>query len=126
MNNLNIKGKQKFMDLEIPIIEGGFGEGKKCITDKTISEIHNMEIKHVRELINRNIRRFINAIDFIDLKVVVDNDYNLEVLELLSYRKMQISKANNIYLLSERGYSKLIKIMDTDLAWEIHDKIMDE
>ncbi|WP_219716699.1 phage antirepressor KilAC domain-containing protein, partial [Clostridioides difficile] len=40
--------------------------------------------------------------------------------------KMQISKANNIYLLSERGYSKLIKIMDTDLAWEIHDKIMDE
>ncbi|WP_219670881.1 ORF6N domain-containing protein, partial [Clostridioides difficile] len=94
-------------------IEGGFGEGKKCITDKTISEIHNMEIKHVRELINRNIRRFINAIDFIDLKVVVDNDYNLEVLELLSYRKMQISKANNIYLLSERGYSKLIKIMDT-------------
>ncbi|HBF4731997.1 phage antirepressor KilAC domain-containing protein [Clostridioides difficile] len=126
MNNLNIKGKQKFMDLEIPIIEGGFGEGKKCITDKTISEIHNMEIKHVRELINRNIRRFINAIDFIDLKVVVDNDYNLEVLELLGYRKMQISKANNIYLLSERGYSKLIKIMDTDLAWEIHDKIMDE
>ncbi|MBN5990717.1 ORF6N domain-containing protein, partial [Clostridioides difficile] len=100
MNNLNIKGKQKFMDLEIPIIEGGFGEGKKCITDKTISEIHNMEIKHVRELINRNIRRFINAIDFIDLKVVVDNDYNLEVLELLGYRKMQISKANNIYLLS--------------------------
>ena len=39
---------------------------------------------------------------------------------------MQISKAEHIYLLSERGYGKLIKIMDTDLAWEIHDQIMDE
>lgn len=39
---------------------------------------------------------------------------------------MQISKAEHIYLLSERGYAKLIKIMDTDLAWEIHDKLIDE
>ena len=39
---------------------------------------------------------------------------------------MQVSKAEHIYLLSERGYAKLIKIMDTDLAWEIHDKLIDE
>lgn len=39
---------------------------------------------------------------------------------------MQISKADHIYLLSERGYAKLIKIMDTDLAWEVHDKLIDE
>lgn len=39
---------------------------------------------------------------------------------------MEIGKATNIYLLSERGYAKLIKIMDTDLAWEIHDKLIDE
>lgn len=32
---------------------------------------------------------------------------------------MQIAKSKNIYLLSERGYAKLIKIMDTDLAWEM-------
>ena len=39
---------------------------------------------------------------------------------------MQKSKAEHIYSLSERGYAKLIKIMDTDLAWEIHDKLIDE
>ena len=32
---------------------------------------------------------------------------------------MQISKAEHIYLLSERGYAKLIKIMDTDLAKDV-------
>ena len=36
------------------------------------------------------------------------------------------NRTKNIYLLSERGYAKLIKIMDSDLAWDIHDKLMDE
>lgn len=47
------------------------------------------------------------------------------VLEL-GYTKSAITQAEHIYLLSERGYAKLIKIMDTDLAWEIHDRLIDE
>ena len=49
-----------------------------------------------------------------DFKVVV-NDLGLK----------SSNRTKNIYALSERGYSKLIKIMDTDLAWEIHDELMD-
>lgn len=44
---------------------------------------------------------------------------NLGLLQSLGYSKMQVSKAEHIYLLSERGYAKLVKIMDTDLAWEM-------
>lgn len=123
-NKLMITGKQEFLNIEIPIIEGGFGEDKRCLTDKTISEIHNIQIKHIRELITRNIKRFKKGIDLIDLKVVVPNDYNL--IQDLGYSNMQISKSKNIFILSERGYAKLIKIMDTDLAWEIHDKLVDD
>ena len=126
MNELKIKGTQSFMGKEIPVIEGGFGEAKRCLTDKTIGEIHNVKIKHVRESINNNIKRFKENIDFIDLKEVDDIDHNLDLLQFLGYSKMQISKSGHIYLLSERGYAKLIKIMDTDLAWEIHDKLIDE
>ena len=114
-NEIQVKGTQNFMGAEIPVIEGGFGTDKKCITDKTIAEIHNMKVKHVRENINKNIKRFKIDIDYINLKEVGDNDHNLELLESLGYSKMQISKSENIYLLSERGYAKLIKIMDTDL-----------
>ena len=32
---------------------------------------------------------------------------------------MQIAKSKNIYLLSEQGYAKLVKIMDTDLAKDV-------
>ena len=125
-NEIQVKGTQNFMGVEISVIEGGFGTDKKCITDKTIAEIHNMQVKHVRENINKNIKRFKIDIDYINLKEVGDADHNLELLESLGYSKMQISKSENIFLLSERGYSKLIKIMDTDIAWEIHDKLMDE
>ena len=38
----------------------------------------------------------------------------------------EYGNANNIYLLSERGYSKLLKIMDDDLAWDIYDQLVDD
>ena len=132
MNELQVTGKQEFMGKEIPVILGGFGEDKKCISDKTIAEIHGMELKHVRELVNRNVRRFSDSVDVIDLKSVVQDDqgtdfkYIVDLMNNLGYNIQHVTKSNHIYLLSERGYAKLIKIMDTDLAWEIHDKLIDE
>ena len=125
MNDLIVNGKQKFMGKEIPVVLGGFGENKKCICDKTIAEIHNQPVPEIRRRINDNIKRFKENVDFIDLKIVVGESHNNFITDL-GYTQMQISKAEHIYLLSERGYSKLIKIMDTGLAWEIHDNIMDE
>lgn len=49
-----------------------------------------------------------------------------ELVLQLGFTNAQWGNANNIYLLSERGYAKLIKIMDSDLAWDIHDKLIDE
>lgn len=133
MNELTVNGKQNFMGKEIPVVLGGFGEGKKYICDKTIAEIHNQPVPEIRRRINDNISRFRENVDFIDLKVIVQNDNNNVMgeshdnfLSDLGYTQMQISKAEHIYLLSERGYAKLIKIMDTDLAWEIHDRLIDE
>lgn len=122
MDNILIKGVQNFMGKEIPVIEGGFGEGKRCLTDKTIAEIHNQPAREIRRRINDNIKRFKENVDFIDLKGVDES----HTLINLGYAKQSITQAEHIYLLSERGYAKLIKIMDTDLAWDIHDKLMDE
>ena len=122
MNNLEVRGTQNFKGIEIPVIEGGFGEGKRCMADKTIAEIHGMKTIHIRENISKNIKRFKEGIDFMDLKRIVDTD----TLVKMGYAKQSITQAEHIYLLSERGYAKLIKIMDSDLAWEIHDELMDE
>lgn len=126
ITDINVTGKQAFMGKEIPVVCGGFGENKKCISDKTIAEIHEMQTKHVRERISQNIKRFKENIDFVDLKQRVGLAGTLELLLSLGYAKQSITQAEHIYILSERGYAKLIKIMDTDLAWEIHDNLMDE
>lgn len=137
MNEIKVTGKQEFMGLDIPVVLGGFGEGKKCISDKTIAEIHGVKVFHVRELIGNNIKRFTEGVDYIDMKKRIGTDdtlcdermhetQTLELLLSLGYAKQSITQAEHIYILSERGYAKLIKIMDTDLAWEVHDKLMDE
>lgn len=136
MNNLIVNGTQKFMGIDIPVVTGGFGADKKCVCDKTIAEIHGMKTFHVRELINSNIKRFKENVDFIDFKKGigegdtskkrVDDSHTLELLLSLGYTKSAITQAEHIYILSERGYAKLIKIMDTDLAWEVHDRLIDE
>lgn len=121
---VKVSGNQSFMGKDIPVVLGGFGKDKKCVSDKTIAEIHGMRESDIRRRISDNIKRFKEKIDFIDLKSCASDAQQL--LIQLGYTQMQISKAEHIYLLSERGYAKLIKIMDSDLAWEIHDKLIDE
>ncbi|XTR36475.1 ORF6N domain-containing protein [Paraclostridium tenue] len=119
---LQVQGTTVINGVEIPNVLGGFGEGKKSLTDKTIAEIHNVEVREIRQLIKNNISRFKESIDYIDLKQINQND----VFFNLDFTKAQVGNSKNIYLLSERGYAKLIKIMDSDLAWDIHDKLIDE
>lgn len=199
MKEIEVKGTQEFMGKEIPVISGGFGINQKCISDKTVAELHNMKTRHVREAISKNKTRFVENIDYIDLKQrlheehtlklndkkggnqittsdinniiglekeVGVTDYNLsnkivirqednnerddidgleqrvdhiDTLELpnkeintielllnMGYAKQSITQADHIYLLSRRGYAKLIKIFDTDLAWEVYEKLLDE
>lgn len=126
MNELMINGTQSFMEKEIPVVSGGFGIGKRCMSDKTIADIHNQPVYEIRKSIGRNIARFKEGVDFIDLKQRSDEITTLKLLQNLGYAKQSVTQAEHIYLLSERGYAKLIKIMDTDKAWEVHDKLIDE
>lgn len=123
---IEVTGKQNFMGKEIPVVLGGFGEGKKCIWDKTIAIIHGQPEREIRRRITDNIKRFRENVDFIDIMQRVGESHTFEMLQNIGYAKQSITQAEHIYLLSERGYAKLIKIMDTDLAWEIHDRLVDE
>lgn len=121
MEALKVLGAEKIGKIEFTGIEGGFGKGKKAMLVKDIALIHNSTIKRINELINRNRQRFRDGIDLIDLKQVVPNDLFSEY----GFTKAQWGNANHIYLLSERGYAKLLKIMDDDKAWDIYDELVD-
>lgn len=123
---IEINGTQSFMGKEIPVVRGGFGKDKKCVCDKTVAELHNMETKNVRARISDNIIRFTENVDFIDLKQRACQISTLELLSSLGYAKQSITQAEHIYLLSQRGYLKLVKIMDSDTAWETYNELLDK
>lgn len=121
MNEIKVVGKVNVNGKEINKVYGGFGEDSIITTVKDISIVHEVEVKHINELINRNIKRFKENIDYIDLLSnenlkVVANDLGL----------IGSNRTKNAYILSERGYGKLIKIMDSDIAWDIYDRMQDE
>ena len=86
---------------------------------------HEVGTPDINKLINRNYERFtIN--DLLDLKNCQSS--NDQQLFSMGFTKMQISKAKNIYLLSERGYTKLVAMMsnDNEKKWEVMDKLVDD
>lgn len=132
INEIEVIGITEVDGMKFHDIEGGFGESKKAMSVRDIAEIHSRELKHINELINNNIKRFKDGIDILDIKVSrSERPSNLKVSDLKSlslemgYSNQSYANANNIYLLSERGYAKLLKMLEDDKAWEQYEKIVD-
>jgi len=119
-----VNGKQEFMGKEIPIIEGGFGENCRCVLAQTVSEIHDSSLREINQSIKRLIdkNRIREGVHYVDLKSVTNSD----PLSEFNFDKEFVRKSSNIFLLSERGYSSLIKYMDDDTSWEVHDMFSEQ
>ena len=122
MNQIKVIGQEKVAGIKFTGIEGGFGKDKKAMLVKYIAKIHGTTVKRVNELINRNRKRFKDGVDLIDL---LSNEKFVVVLNDLGFNQNSINRSSNIYLLSERGYSKLLKILEDDKAWEVYDQLVD-
>ncbi len=121
-NEIKVNGLVNIEGMKFHNIEGGFGQGKKAMLVKEIAEIHGRELKDINRNINKNINRFKKDIDIVDLKgtefEVILNHHGI-------YNQNSINRSENIYLLSERGYAKLLKILEDDVAWEQYEKLVD-
>lgn len=120
MNDLKVLGTEKIGKFEFTGIEGEFGENKKAMLVKDIATTHDRPVKAINQAINMNRARFKDGIDVIDLKI---ESGSIKLTEF--FNRQQIANSNNIYLLSERGYAKLLKILEDDKAWEIYDELVD-
>ncbi|PAY27438.1 ORF6N domain-containing protein [Ligilactobacillus salivarius] len=120
MNDLKVLGTEKIGTFEFTGIEGGFGKNKKAMLVKDIATIHDRPVKAINQAINMNRARFKDGIDVIDLKI---ESGSIKLTEF--FNRQQIANSNNIYLLSERGYAKLLKILEDNKAWEIYDELVD-
>ena len=118
---IKINGVTEINGMKFNDIEGGFGEGKKSILAKDIADIHGRKLFNVNKLINDNRSRFKDHVDIIDFL-----NYSEEFRKIAEENGLIGSnRTKNVYLLSELGYSKLLKIMNDDLAWEKYNELVD-
>ncbi|WWU65261.1 hypothetical protein QJR26_02570 [Clostridium baratii] len=125
INKITVKGKQEVMGINIPVVEGGFGEGQKVILAKTVSEIHRMRIDKVNSLIKDNLSEFEKNVDILDIKTEPFQGF---VLENKLLTKAEWGNSKNIYLLSRRGYLKLVAMMsnNNEKKWEVMNNLIDD
>ena len=113
-------GLVKINNYEFEGIEGGFGENKKAISAADIAKIHRRELKEVNKLINNNRDKCKDFVDVIDLL----SDKNFEVI--LNNLGLKTSNGQKYaYILSERGYAKLLKFMDDELSYDLYEQLLD-
>ena len=124
MTKLIQRGTQEFLGMNIPVIEGGFGEGQKVMLAKTVAKIHGVELRKVNELINNNIDEFEFGIDLLDLKG--DKDFEVLAKDSEIYTTNALNSSKYIYLLSEQGYFALVQLMRTEKAKEIRKQLRRE
>ncbi|WP_425447731.1 ORF6N domain-containing protein [Dethiothermospora halolimnae] len=120
---LKLLGRTKVCGEEIPKIAGGFGDKKKCMLASTIAKLHNKKVKAVNEDIRNNIQYFRTGIDIIDLR---HTSFAYDLVESGFMTQNALNATKNLWLLSERGYAKVIKVFDDELSWRKYDKILDE
>lgn len=121
MFKLAIKGLTEVDGMKFHCIEGGFGEGKRAMLIKEIAEIHNQPWGEINRRINENSARFKHGIDIIDIKP----DGFEPLGQKLGFTRQSFNQSNNVYVLSERGYAKLLKLLEDDMAWEQYEKLVD-
>lgn len=118
---IDVVGTQEFLGKEIPVIEGGFGEGEKVVLAKTIAEIHEVDLKRINELLNKNLDEFEEGIDILNLKDGGDFEVVATDLGFITSNRQEYC-----YILSEQGYFTLVSLMRTEKAKELRKKFRRE
>ena len=101
-NEIKINGTQKFMGMNIPVVEGGFGEDQKVILARTVAEIHGVRMNDIQDLIIQNYDEFEIGVDILDL---CDDNFKTDAIGL---GFVTSNRQKHCYLLSEQGYVLLV------------------
>ncbi|EFA4865359.1 ORF6N domain-containing protein [Escherichia coli] len=100
------------------------------ITTELLAQLYGTEINNIKVNYTRNAERFVEGKHFFkvggdalkNLRVTLSNSQNLQP----SLRGLQISpKTRSLILWTERGAARHAKMLETDQAWEVFEKLED-
>lgn len=103
---------------------GGFGEGCPILTDKQVGELLGYaRVRTVRNIFNDNIERFEENVDFIDL---VQRATDSSTLKGLGYSPQSIKQSKNIYIFSQSGFLKYLKIATSEESFKRYEDFIED
>ncbi|HBB1456999.1 TPA: ORF6N domain-containing protein [Escherichia coli] len=100
------------------------------ITTELLAQLYRTEINNIKVNYTRNSERFVEGKHFFkvvgaelkNLRVTLSNSQNLQP----SLRGLQISpKTRSLILWTERGAARHAKMLETDQAWDVFEKLED-
>lgn len=118
---LKVIGQEHIGSIKFTGIEGGFGKGKKAMLIKDVAKIHGQSVGNVNRIINNNRKWFDDGIDVIDL--LNASDAFKKFVDELGLNNS--NRTQHVYLISERGYSMLVKFMNDEKATAIYKQLVD-
>ena len=96
------------------------GLDARCVTDLAVAQMHDIEPRFIRRLIRHNQARFEKSVDIIEFSRCAPEAHLENTLLQLGYTQSMLEQEGLVYILSERGYFKLVKIMNNDRVWDVH------
>ena len=122
MELLKLKNEFQLMNNATEHIEGGFNTEASALLVKQIAELHDKKIKDINQVIHDNKEHFKNYREVVDLKSKPDFLETLIDNDILN--KDYVNSEDNIYLVSERGYLKLLMRFDDEFSWEMYEHLI--
>lgn len=113
---------------DVPVIEGGFGQGTKVLFDITLAEKAHKFLGNLRkDNIIPNLNNMTEGVDYINLMDYNFNQY-IPLLMDLGYTMNSFTKSSNIFIFSERGVSKVMSsLQNTNPAkWQFLNNFVNE
>ncbi|MFG1399868.1 ORF6N domain-containing protein [Roseixanthobacter pseudopolyaromaticivorans] len=93
-------------------------KGERVVTLKQIDTVHEKAEGQARKQFNAHRTRFVEAVDFHEIKEPSE-------IRTLGFSRPQGGTPDKVLLFTERGYGKIVKGWNDDLAWALHDAMQD-
>lgn len=96
-------------------------KNKPVVTTAQLAAFYGVEIKNINQNFNRNLDRFIEGKHYFKL----EGDDLREFKKQPSFRGLLSNMISHLILWTERGAARHAKMLDTDHAWDVFERLED-
>ena len=110
---------------EFTRLVGGFGDDRPVFTIWQLAELIGLKTKVLSQTFNRNINKFQNLVDYLDLKSeVTQSDHEINLKDF--YTTNKLNRSNQWIIFSQAGLMKILKISNTDESWKLYEDFIED